>query len=437
VKQLLLWIGGFGLFLVALAGGWVLTHMEDVPGVEDQDLEIPRLQILENQNAFTYFQPAVNALDWPKDQKDPRLRANYLDEAWDRSFAVHLIAKNSKVFRLVDLGLAAPQFQLPEYGLNDPYQEDLFTMMKVGRLLHLRAQVRMQDGNHLGALADFLRAVELGHQIEGARGAVLINLMIGTGIKRNALKEIYQSTKHLKVGVEKTRIFTSTLERYRTDPDAWARMAAGEYQIEKRIILDAFKRKEQQPLTWSEWVQEVGKELEWSDWYAVFLPDAYSFQPNRTLGLGAGYFRTYGREGAQPCSEIDQPSTLTPLGGLGSFMTALGPNGAGVTIHDMSKTNFYQYHVRRCLEDTRLSATQVMSGLKAFKDHKGHLPNTLEELVPQYLEAVPLDRFDGRPIRYSKESQMVYSVGDDFVDSGGVALNKAREHAEPSWPILF
>jgi len=369
------------------------------------------------------------------------LRANYLDEAWDRPFAVHLIAKNSKVFPLVDRGLAAPQFQLPgEYDLYDPikaYHEDLYNLMKVGRLLHLRAQVWMQDGNQLGALADLLRTVELGHQIEGARGAVLINLMIGTGIKRNALKEIYQSTKHLKVGAGQSRVFISTLERYRTDPDAWVRVAAGEYQISKRIIRDAFKRKDQQPLTWSEWVQELGKELEWSEWYEVFLPDAYSFQPNRTLGLKAGYFRTYGREGAKPCSEIDQPNTLTPLGGLGSFMKSLGPNGAGVTMLKMAKTNFHQYHVRRCLEDTRLSATQVMLGLRAFKDHKGHLPNTLEELVPQYLEGVPLDSFDGRPIRYSKESQIVYSVGDDFVDSGGVGLNKAKEHAEPTWPILF
>jgi hypothetical protein len=52
----------------------------------------------------------------------------------------------------------------------------------------------------------------------------------------------------------------------------------------------------------------------------------------------------------------------------------------------------------------------------------GRLPENLAELVPAQLETVPLDPFDGRPLRYKRLSPgyVVYSVGFDRVDDGGV-----------------
>jgi hypothetical protein len=49
------------------------------------------------------------------------------------------------------------------------------------------------------------------------------------------------------------------------------------------------------------------------------------------------------------------------------------------------------------------------------------LLETLDELVPQYLSAVPDDPFDLRPLRYNttKQGYVVYSVGADFQDDGG------------------
>ena len=45
------------------------------------------------------------------------------------------------------------------------------------------------------------------------------------------------------------------------------------------------------------------------------------------------------------------------------------------------------------------------------------LPETLESLVPELLAAVPADPFDGKPLRYSREDAVVYSVGEDLKDS--------------------
>jgi hypothetical protein len=49
------------------------------------------------------------------------------------------------------------------------------------------------------------------------------------------------------------------------------------------------------------------------------------------------------------------------------------------------------------------------------------LPTSLEELVPRYLAQVPIDPFDGRPIRYQRRQTgyLLYSVGTDGQDNDG------------------
>jgi hypothetical protein len=56
-------------------------------------------------------------------------------------------------------------------------------------------------------------------------------------------------------------------------------------------------------------------------------------------------------------------------------------------------------------------------------DH-GTLPSHLDELVPAYLDEVPIDPFDGRPLRLTIKSDrwIVYSIGPDLVDDGGVDM---------------
>lgn len=53
--------------------------------------------------------------------------------------------------------------------------------------------------------------------------------------------------------------------------------------------------------------------------------------------------------------------------------------------------------------------------------HDGQLPETLDMLVPQYLDETPLDPFDGEPLRYRRyqDGYIVYSVGPNRVDDGG------------------
>lgn len=63
-------------------------------------------------------------------------------------------------------------------------------------------------------------------------------------------------------------------------------------------------------------------------------------------------------------------------------------------------------------------------GLRRHHLRHGTLPATLEDLVPDFLAAVPRDLMDGRPLRYRPKSEGsfdLYSVGENGVDDGGDA----------------
>ena len=74
---------------------------------------------------------------------------------------------------------------------------------------------------------------------------------------------------------------------------------------------------------------------------------------------------------------------------------------------------------------TALRIAYTALALERFNLAKGRWPDKLDELVPQYLSAVPLDPFDGAPLRLASKGSaiIVYSVSQDKVDHGGVLLS--------------
>ena len=52
-----------------------------------------------------------------------------------------------------------------------------------------------------------------------------------------------------------------------------------------------------------------------------------------------------------------------------------------------------------------------------YREHN-KLPESLADLIPDYIETLPLDPYDNHPLRYSAEKQWIYSIGNDFKDDG-------------------
>lgn len=59
--------------------------------------------------------------------------------------------------------------------------------------------------------------------------------------------------------------------------------------------------------------------------------------------------------------------------------------------------------------------------IRLFRHQHHRLPESLPELVPEHLPAIPVDPFSGQPFIYRtmNDGYLLYSVGPDRQDNGG------------------
>ncbi len=71
------------------------------------------------------------------------------------------------------------------------------------------------------------------------------------------------------------------------------------------------------------------------------------------------------------------------------------------------------------IAETRVARTSL--ALVSYRLKNGRMPENTAELVPEYIDSLPVDPMDAKPLRYRKTEKyiLVYSVGADGVDNGG------------------
>jgi hypothetical protein len=75
---------------------------------------------------------------------------------------------------------------------------------------------------------------------------------------------------------------------------------------------------------------------------------------------------------------------------------------------------------------------QVALAVEAYRQKQHRLPERLDELTPAFLPAIPLDSFDGQPLRFKRDGNDVglYSIGPDDIDDGGMPWNESTKKGD-------
>ncbi len=86
--------------------------------------------------------------------------------------------------------------------------------------------------------------------------------------------------------------------------------------------------------------------------------------------------------------------------------------------------------------------TQTALAVERYRLTEGHLPQSLDNLVPAYMEVVPTDPFDGQSLKYRtlETGYVVYSIGDDLTDEGGAERDSQKRDSKGKplpWDITF
>ena len=97
---------------------------------------------------------------------------------------------------------------------------------------------------------------------------------------------------------------------------------------------------------------------------------------------------------------------------------------------------FSNIAVTDCRTMARLDAARVALAVERYRLANGKLPESLNDLIPEFLESIPIDPFDGKPLKYKKLDLgfVVYSVDEDEQDNGGKERGPKREKP---WDVTF
>jgi len=148
--------------------------------------------------------------------------------------------------------------------------------------------------------------------------------------------------------------------------------------------------------------------------YGPFAPIYY--KPHRTIKHLAALLREADANAEQSLAKMKLP--------YGRMIDARGAGPYNYSGNELASGLMFRYLLTRARKlDADFATTRAALALAGYANqHDGKLPETLEELAPEYIEAIPLDPMDGEPLRYDNVARKVWSIGRDLTDEGGLPL---------------
>jgi hypothetical protein len=112
------------------------------------------------------------------------------------------------------------------------------------------------------------------------------------------------------------------------------------------------------------------------------------------------------------------------------------PRGSLATLFLPAMPKFHDWARRT---DAHLRCAMAALAAERYRRHHGRFPETLEQLVPDFLPAVPLDPKDGQPMGYQRldDRVVIYSLCQGGSKSGMLATYDPDEPSPPGEGVAF
>ncbi|MCW5557124.1 MAG: hypothetical protein KIT22_04710, partial [Verrucomicrobiae bacterium] len=147
-------------------------------------------------------------------------------------------------------------------------------------------------------------------------------------------------------------------------------------------------------------------------WRFAWYDQALAFHLRATDELARRWETAGDRRSLKSYSAEGVPG-LGKLSGYDAMRFHFTPESLEIIESDLAKA--FRIETQRTLIETGIA-------IHRFLRRHGRAPRELAELVPDWLEALPVDTMDGQPLRYRVNPEgtwRLWSVGDDFKDDDG------------------
>ncbi len=397
------------LSVVGAVAGLIYLLFRDERPPDVSDLIVSRPIVAESDNALPALIQAAASMQWV-DEDGPML-ANLNDAETDALAARKLLADNTTALTQAEAALSRPEMQFEEFrsmAQGFPYLSDF---MHLAQLQVAHARLRFYDGEQTRALAELLATLEFGRRVQ-AGGGTLVHWLVGVFIETSALSCLAEIVDDPTFSSQDLLASIAAASGADLDANLFGEVMRREYQfLDSAVDLVA-----NDPKTITN--VSVGVSLPTS----VTTVGPLLFRQNRTRRMFAEATREVVTASQHPFSEIEaRTPSLRPYPGPFPALQLLSTNATGRLLYQIAMPVYETVIKRKSEINTRRAMTATLLALRCHWLDHGTLPERLDDLVPEYLSAMPLDDFDGKPLRYSREKRRLWSIGQDLIDQGGAA----------------
>lgn len=425
-RKIVLIIAGVSIFLVIAMFSfpfYASFFVRDIEPINDSDLALQKVNIPAEQNAYFDLVKLENVYNFSFEEVE-LLRSLALGERWDKKTALDFVSKDLETMSHFSQAAQRNSFQLPDFA--DPtkytiYSEIADLPLQTATYLHaIQARLLAEDGLYEEALDTSLNSVRIGQLILESN-APLVSYLIAINMKNIGLETFQDIVLKSDLSSNELISHIQALNRFHNNEIGFINA----YKIEYQAAIYSIKN-------------ITGENKEYYESLFGFPSyisqyNRFYLQPNKTSLKLAEIFRDNISLVGRPCGELVFGEASFPNYNY-SFIDFFRPNLLGKFMHQMALSGRLDGSIKkRCQDDLIVASTQAILAIKAFKKDTGSYPSSLLELVPKYLASNPVDPFDNQTLRYSLENQVVYSIGQDLVDSGGSIGDDWRNMPDPSF----
>jgi len=421
---------------LAVVTAVVVLYCRDEPPPDDADMQIHSPPVADEENGMVQ----LGKLDWKTLDFYAYAEAHGVDDMEIGNISDGLTRNDTVVdaflnsvapeMEQLDAILALPHFEI---GGKGPFKPQAFvarfpeigSLLNAGKVLRLRAMRRAQAGNYIGATDDVLRLRHLVQRVtEGYLTQVhLLTVFAVDGIANWECSELLNDRRMPESEIARL------VQAWNTEtpwPEIYHRSVMQEYHYISDILMTAKEEDYERSqaavdLQLSRISSSIGgSPIKVETWEELLWKWQYStLQPNTTRRLilevaRPGRHLLDGTYAAQTRPTVQRPSTDWE-----AIFWALMPNVMGRELARSWPWNLDASAKEGFVMEAQDRLAQAGLALRRYYNEHGTLPANLGSLVPKYLAAVPLDPYDGKPLRYDAARRLVYAVGTSLTDNDG------------------
>lgn len=424
MKMALIGVAGvlvLGLGVLQAAYRWA---GRDVSPPEDADFAAERAEVAEAENAFTYFLQATNGCVAPTNQD---LLVDYrLGKPVEAGAVRAVVEQNAESLAWIRRGAECSICQTPPVERVETLVPYIHAWLTLGRVLEARARQARQAGRPEEAVEDVRTALRFGHLVQ-EDAACLINYLVGGAIFSSAAEAAQEVARDPATPPETLARLAETLRETGSFERGLRLALQTEYRMGCHVVDDLRHGQSPEGVAVMLGVEDES----WLNVLGRAQRSNYVFQPNRTRRMLGEFYR--GVIADIPKIYADLPPEKADEKPRRK-LAYLKPNAIGRLLLDLLEPAIGRVLETKCKMEAISAGTGLVVACQRFARERGRWPAELSELVPDYLEAVPRDPYDGAGFRYSAGRGIAWAVGRNLTDEGGSTrlLESAGQESQPN-----